>query len=275
MVWKLPFPRLRVRTLILLVAVCAGGLGAWSAYWDSTGRLIRQLRADQPAYLRREAAATLGYNIPPSRVEEAISALILALRDPSPRVRECAVVGLDGHKRRARRAVPEVVKLLNDEDYGVRFAGASLLGSLVEPSDPERSVVVPALASALDDRRMEVRERAATSLVDLGRSDVAVDALARLLRDPDKATRDRVRRMIEQRIGPKDREIIFALLIAATGENMGDRLESANLLLTSGRVDEAMPILEEAAKHADPAIRQRAAQVRAGLEPREGSKPPR
>ena len=265
---RVPRSRLRVRTLILLVALCGCGLGGWLAYWDSTGRLIRRLRADQPVYVRREAAASLGTGIPASKVEEAIAALIGALDDPSPRVRESATVGLWGHKTRAARAVPGLVELLKDGDRRVRYAAAACLGEVVGPSDPELSLAIPALTTALADPEADVRGRAAESLATLGRPDLAVATLARLWDCPDDMARNRAQSTARRRLGPNDRRLVEALVAAATYQNMAARVEAADVLLAHGRVAEAMPILDQAEKHADPGIRHRSAQVRAAFESR-------
>ena len=186
---KWPMFRWRLRSMLALVALCAAMLWGWSTFLDPTGRLIRRLGADQPAYVRREAAIALGYDISPSRVDQAVSALILALKDPSPRVRESAIAGLFGHGGLASRFVPEVIPLLKDEDSGVRVSAAAGLGSLVRPTGPERALAIPALVGALVDKRSDVREVAAESLIMMGESKAALGALAGMMRAPDPMAR--------------------------------------------------------------------------------------
>jgi hypothetical protein len=91
--WRLPRPRLRLRTLATLIAASAVSLWAGLAIWSPTVRLGRLLRPDQPVFLRREAASSLGRDIPSWETDRAVSLLINALDDPSPRVREYAGVG--------------------------------------------------------------------------------------------------------------------------------------------------------------------------------------
>src|SRR6516225_3728959 len=87
-------PRLRLRTQLALIALLAVSLWAGLSIWSPTRRLGRLVRADQPVYIRREAASALGHQIPAWEVEQAVSILIGVCDDPSPRVREYALVGL-------------------------------------------------------------------------------------------------------------------------------------------------------------------------------------
>ncbi len=89
---KVPRLRLRLRTLAALVAVLTVSLWAGLSIWSPTRRLGRLLMADQPVFVRREAASSLGRAIPPREVDQAVSLLIRALDDPSPREREYAGV---------------------------------------------------------------------------------------------------------------------------------------------------------------------------------------
>ena len=61
---KLPGPRVRLRTLAILVAALAVMLWAGLNIWSPTRRLGRLLQADQPVFVRREAASSLGRDIP-------------------------------------------------------------------------------------------------------------------------------------------------------------------------------------------------------------------
>src|SRR4051812_14161397 len=81
--WKVPQlqPRFRLTTLAALVALCAVITWAGLFFLSPTRGFIRQMRPDQPAYLRREAAISLGH-VPDWEADQAIDALIGALQDP-------------------------------------------------------------------------------------------------------------------------------------------------------------------------------------------------
>src|SRR5262245_25791209 len=117
---KLPRPRLSLRALAVLIAVLAVALWAGLNIWSPTRRLGRLLRADQPVFVRREAASSLGRDIPYWEVDQAVRMLIDALHDPSPRVREYAGVGLAELGPRAEQAIPQLITVLNDENRLVR-----------------------------------------------------------------------------------------------------------------------------------------------------------
>jgi len=100
-----------LRTLGLVIVLCAVAIQTSLYFFSPTRRLTRQLRPDQPTYLRREAAMGLGYQIPAWEVEQAIGVLLAALDDPSPRVRESAAGGLAAHGIKAERAIPRLMAL--------------------------------------------------------------------------------------------------------------------------------------------------------------------
>src|SRR5262245_8281284 len=129
---KLPRLQLSLRNLTLLVAVLALALWTGLSIWSPTRRFGRLLRADQPVFMRREAASSLGRGIPFWEVDQAVSIAIGALDDPSPRVREYACVSLSELGPRASRAISKLIALLNDEDRFVRYTAARTLSSIVE-----------------------------------------------------------------------------------------------------------------------------------------------
>jgi HEAT repeat protein len=174
---KVPGFRLRLRTLAALVAVLAVSLWAGLSIWSPTRRLGRLLMADQPVFVRREAAASLGREIPPWEVDQAVSLLIRALDDPSPRVREYAGVGLAELGPRAQRAIPKLIAVLGDEDRFVRFAAAGTLGLVVAVGSERRGEAVAALARTLDDKDPDVRLSAAGALVKMGEARRAAGVL--------------------------------------------------------------------------------------------------
>ena len=98
--------------------------------------------------------------------------LIDVLDDPSPRVREYAMVGLWELGERAGKACPRLIKLLSDDDRYVRSAAARCLGKISANADDRLSVVM-ALDSALVDKDADVRLAAADSLLELEETEKA------------------------------------------------------------------------------------------------------
>src|SRR4051794_28890028 len=101
--------RLRLRTLLGLVACFALASWAWVMYLGPLARWHSKILSDNESPARWEAAVR-GVSGQVSGVgqDEAISALGMALYDPSPRVRETAAYTL----RHARPEAPAVVRHL-------------------------------------------------------------------------------------------------------------------------------------------------------------------
>jgi HEAT repeat protein len=165
---KLPRPRVHLRSLAILIAALAVTLWAVHNIWSPTRRLGRLLRADQPVFVRREAASSLGCDIPSWELDRAVFLLINALDDPSPRVRECAGVGLAELGPRAEQAASKLITVLNDEDRFVRFSAARTLGFIIDAGSAKRAEAVAALTVTLKDNDPEVRLAATETLVEMG-----------------------------------------------------------------------------------------------------------
>jgi len=195
-------PRLRLRTLTILIAVLAVILWAGLSIWSPTRRLGRLLTPDQPPFVRREAAASLGQGIPPWEVEQAVSLLIQSLGDPSPRVREGAAAGLAGLGPRAERAVPRLIALLGDEDRRVRACAAGWLSYVVGSSSARRDEVVAGLTRVLVDADPDVRLSAAESLIQLGEAQRTAGVLLAEYRGTEPCFRERARQIIRRANNP-------------------------------------------------------------------------
>jgi HEAT repeat protein len=254
---KLPGFRLRLRTLAALVAVLAVTLWAGLSIWSPTRRLGRLLMADQPVFVRREAASSLGREIPPWEVDQAVSLLIRALHDPSPRVREYAGVGLAELGPRAERAIPEVIAVLGDEDRFVRFAAAGVLGSIVGAGSARRGEAVAALARTLDDKDPEVRLSAAGALVKLGESQQAARTLRAACGGTEPHLRAWARQIIREANDPRP---FIAMLAEEIRIKDARRRDEALQTLQQIAPPEAMrSILRSALDGEDPEIRKWAA----------------
>lgn len=87
--------------------------------------------------------------------------------------------------RRSAESLPELERLLDDEDPAARWWGAVGLAALGEKAKPATGV----LGKALEDSSPAVRVAAAEALSNLGRHDAALPALAAGLRDENEWVR--------------------------------------------------------------------------------------
>lgn len=182
-------PRLRLRSLVILVALLACLLGVGMRFLSPTRRLGRLLGPDQPAYVRRDAVGGLGQGIPAWEEDEAIRLLIGALEDPNPMVRLQAAAALHEHGRNAEPAVPKLIALLSGPDRMARYTAALALGRAVGADSPRRAEVVTALTAALSDPDTLNRLAASEALIGLGEASEAGATVASALADPDEYVR--------------------------------------------------------------------------------------
>jgi HEAT repeat protein len=262
--FKLSIPRLRLRlrTLAALIAILAVALWAGLNIWSPTRRLSRLLQADNPVYIRRDAASAIGFQVPPWEVEQALGILIDVCDDPSPRVREYATVGLAYLEDRADRAAPKLVELMNDRDRFVRFAAAGALGRIVGTRSSHRAQVIPALEQALDDPDAEVGLSAAEALTRIGEGQRAAGRLLALFSGTDAHLRNRAR-IFMSRPGADSRLFVAGLVaeLRQKDERRRDeallalqRITSPEMVLSAlGRAEETSDegIAQWAKKHAE------------------------
>jgi HEAT repeat protein len=257
---SLKMPRLRLRfklrTLTILIALVAISLWAGLAIWSPTRRLGRQLQADQPVYIRREAAASLGRAIPPWEVDDAVRLLLAALEDPSPRVRESATVGLVEVGSRAQRAVTKLTALLGDDDRFVRFAAARALG-MIGIGTAMRAETVTALTRTLDDTDPDVRVVAAEALVSVGEPRKGAGTLVDALCGTDSRLRSWARTMIQK--ANDARPFIALLAVEMRSEDSDRRDEALETMLLIAAPDAVKSALNAAAGCEDAQVRRWAA----------------
>jgi HEAT repeat protein len=245
--------RLRVRTLLALVAIFALGLWGVLMTFSPTRRLGRLVRADQPAYVRREAAALLGHQIPPWEVDEAVRILIRVCDDPSPRVRESAAAGFWQLETKAEAGVPKLLELLHDDDRYVRFAAAGALGRVVQSASGRCPEVAEALVATLNEPDFQVRLRAAASLCGMGRTREAIGTLADALGGYDQYLRAQARSFMTREI-PR-RPLVDGLMPELSTKNSVRRQGALDALLLIAGPDVIEAGLESAAGSADPETR--------------------
>jgi HEAT repeat protein len=124
--------------------------------------------ADGSPEVRREAAGALGsIGQAAGGGPDVLAPLVAGLRDPSPEVRGRAAAGVGYLGRAARSAVPDLVRLLQqDADLGVRMHAAGALGDLGAAARE----ALPALRTVADgDANADLRKIAAESVVRITR----------------------------------------------------------------------------------------------------------
>ena len=175
--------RLRVGRMMIAVALIAGGLAVWAAWFDPTRRWQRAINDDQNGALRWEALRQLA---PTSGapIDHATALLTLtgALRSPSFRIRETAVMGLGRLGPAAKPAVKALLATCADPRPYVAAAAARQLSAILLPTDPDRAVAVPTLTGMLGDRSPQVRLGAAMTLAEMGYGTAALPVLIETLR---------------------------------------------------------------------------------------------
>ena len=257
-------PRLRVRTLLALVALCACADAAW-IFWSPRERWRRDIRDPDRSYEAIELATA-------GRVwgisdDLAVTELASALGDLDPTVRYHAAGGLAGFGVRAEAAAPTLIAAVRDPDVRVRGQAIfSLLERQVAPPNTvAREQAVVAAIHALADEDALVRIVAAQSLASVGHGEEALPALLRALRDDDLKIHSRKRALWSLgHMGPKAAGAIPALREVIQGARLDDpyarlmRVEAASVLARLGAVRGVLPILQDAMRDNDVGIRQTA-----------------
>src|SRR5215217_1864105 len=107
MTWAIGRPRLRIRTLLVLVAGAAVFLAAWNEFRDPFRRWRRAVHSDNDSARRWEAVFEgVSGKVPGVDAGMAFNELLAALGDPSLRVRESACGGLGQLGAAGEPAVP-------------------------------------------------------------------------------------------------------------------------------------------------------------------------
>jgi HEAT repeat protein len=115
---------------------------------------------------------------------QTIPALIKAVKDPTPKVREEAIFALANIGQSAKEAVPALLQALKDENKLVRIQAVGCLGCI----GPHAEVAVPALTAILRDVKADhdTRLLAARSLGYIGpKAKAAVPELIRAFQSKD------------------------------------------------------------------------------------------
>jgi HEAT repeat protein len=171
---------------------------------DAVPALLAALR-DLESKVRARAAEALG-NLNHA-APDVISALAAALRDPEAYVRACAAEALGNLNHAAPDVIADLRTALHDPDSNVRAWAVSALRRL----GADDHNIIPALHTALRNPDSEVRASAAEALGRLGYNDDDIRALRNALCDPDSDVRTRAAEALIQ-LGHASPDVISALL---------------------------------------------------------------
>jgi HEAT repeat protein len=237
------------------VLLFAGTLFAASP--DSTPDVKQLIRAlkNPNPTTRADAATNLGLLGLAAR--EAVPALAEALADPEDQVRMAAVAALE-EVGPGPEAIPLIAKALRKAITVDPWKAAS---ALVQMGRTEGSL--PYLIELLKDKHPLVRAAAAGAIREGGpKAAGAVPALINALRDPDPRVRDHAARAVEA-VGPAANQAVPALI-----ENLQYptdwevRRSAARALGSIGRkAQEAVPALKNALSDPDESVRLEAAEA--------------
>jgi HEAT repeat protein len=149
----------------------------WTHY--QIARLVRDLDSEQPK-VRLVTLFLLR-----SEGESAVPQLIVALQHDNSQRRSGAAMALGWLRRDAWTAIPALIQVITDSHPTVRESAITALGQI----DPAGSEMGGALISALSDEEASVRRTAAAAIYCLRDKTLTLDALGKLLSDPDPEVR--------------------------------------------------------------------------------------
>jgi len=211
---------LRVNDWMVRVACCRGlgqfglGLGSPAEAESAITALIRALDNDDP--LVREIAVECLHEMGP-KAASARDALIQKLRqDPGVRVRWQAARTLTQVGKDGKAVIPTLIATIGDEDCDVRVMAISSLAELKSKAIE----AVPALCEALNDHEYRVRRAAVEALVNISpSSDAVLASLLNVLKsDPEWQVRDKTAGALGQ-LGPAGAAAVPALVDALRRDN--------------------------------------------------------
>ena len=183
-----------------------------------------------------------------TKSEKAIPRLIKALEDADSAVRWRAAETLG--KIGSEAAIPGLIKALEHADFDVRWRAAEALGKIGSEA------AISGLVKALEDKNSAVRLRTASALGKIG-SEAAIPGLVKALEDADFNVRLRAAEALGK-IGSE--AAISGLVKALEDENPAVRSSAASALGKIGS-EAAIPGLVKALEDADFNVRLRAAEA--------------
>jgi HEAT repeat protein len=219
-----PKPRSRLPILLALVALVALGLASWREYRGARRTWQRAIRSADPL-VRNDSWTRLRLDreIPGLDRAGTLREVFAAFDDPDPETRLSAVSTVTSLGADPLDMVPRLARMLRDADVTVRAGAATALGEVVKRAKPGRDEAIAGVSIALKDPEPTVRLAAIAALGQIVyESGDAVDPLRGGRKD------DRALDLVAERLGDGDLAV---------------RVESARVLASSGRGEEAVPML--------------------------------
>jgi HEAT repeat protein len=253
--------------------VSASALARVDALDENTVPALAAAVRDPDKNVRRNAAQALAAAGPAAKI--AIPTVSEGLKDEDPEVREAAANVLGAIGSEASQAVPALVARLKDEDNSVRVAVAR---ALVKIDPTQKAAVMPALHAGAKDEDAQLRLTAAQALWSLDHSDpTLVQVLPEVLKENNRGVRRAALGALRD-LGPKSKDVVFALSQQLSGAKPAERIRAAQALSAIGSAArDAVPALETAAKDKDEALRTAALsaleRVKAEPAPQAGTSP--
>ena len=226
---KLPRPRLRIRTLLVLVALVAVGLGGWREYWSPKQVWRRAIHSDAKTlyvdvFLWLEVQSN--QRIDGLDREATVFEVQRAMSDRNEEIRASAVETFGHLKLGTDRTFREILPIFQDQSALVRVAAIRGLVELGRQGPP-RQLLLPPILDRLNDSDSRVRQQAVEALQDF----------IRIGQGPD---------------GPELTGSTFEVMMKAIVSKLKDtdgevRVVSACILAYEGRDEGVLPVLFESA----------------------------
>jgi HEAT repeat protein len=238
-----------------------GGMGADGAV--AVPALTRALLSDGAASVRERAALSLAgvvrtRNDPPMTSAVA-AALVSALRDKAPTVREAAAKALGQIHPDPKVVIPSLLEAMGEENEWVRAAAIVALGLIQRDAGIDRMDVRRAIVAALNDGRYHIREMGIYAF--WATADKSPDLSIALLRDADVRTRRSVLGAFV-RSSPLAAQVVPELTTALSDEDAAVRAGAARVLGTVWPPPEpALAALVRALSDPDGSVREAAGQA--------------
>jgi HEAT repeat protein len=170
-------------------AAALGKMGTRAAGEGDTITVLRKALGHQDPRVRQNAAWALG-QIGPSGVETAVPDLLKLLKDDDAMVRRDTAQALGNGGAVARDAVHDLTSAVHDSDLLVRRYATVALGKLGSAAEP----AVPVLVGVLDDKsaNAELQREALLAICQIGGTNAPeiLPALRKALRDEDPLLRE-------------------------------------------------------------------------------------
>jgi HEAT repeat protein len=288
---------IRLASLLMAVAVIAVILGLGVQFYRAVSpvrRWIAESRPGKPSRMRMQAVLNLTYAVPQAELEEGFPVLLAAAKDADPWVRASAARALAGRREHSALVIPILLGLLKDNTPRVRECAILGLEALVKPGSPESATLVPELLASLDDTKPAVRLEACRALQVQGRllteSQRVVPAMTRIIREekgtyrldalgyltmikiipkelepqlrahlssgiPDERI-SAVRALILMGIPDQERDALLESMVES--QHLNERFTGAAILIEIGKPDLAIPVLRGVIASDNTAMRARA-----------------